>query len=86
MITFWQAYLCYIDAMLGRWEQAIDWCEKALANNVSDPDRANALETLALANAWAGHDNEARDALDRLRKVDPSRTVKTWAAFGRSLS
>ena len=39
---------------------------------------------LAAANAWAGHDKEAKDAAAQLQKVLPGYTVQTWA--GRQVS
>jgi adenylate cyclase len=74
-----QVHLCYLHNNLAQWEQAIEWCEKALANNVKE--RGNALAALAVANAWAGHDKEAKDAVAELRKVDPAFTVKTVAGW-----
>jgi adenylate cyclase len=74
-----QAHLCYLHGFLAQWEQSIEWCEKALANNVKE--RGIALAYLAVANAWAGHDKEAKDAVAELRKVDPAFTVQTWAGF-----
>ena len=74
-----QVHLCYLHNNLAQWEQAIEWCEKALANNVKE--RGNALAALAVANAWAGHDKEAKDAVAELRKVDPAFTVKTMAGW-----
>jgi TolB-like protein/Flp pilus assembly protein TadD len=74
-----QVHLCYLHNNLAQWEQAIEWCEKALANNVKE--RRNALAALAVANAWAGHDKEAKDAVAELRKVDPAFTVQTIAGW-----
>ena len=74
-----QVHLCYLHNNLAQWEQAIEWCEKALANNVKE--RGNALAALAVANAWAGHDKEAKDAVAELRKVDPAFTVQTMAGW-----
>jgi adenylate cyclase len=74
-----QVHLCYLHNNLAQWEQAIEWCEKALANNVKE--RGNALAALAVANAWAGHDKEAKDAVAELRKVDPALTVQTMAGW-----
>ena len=74
-----QVHLCYLHNNLAQWEQAIEWCEKALANNVKE--RGNALAALAVANAWAGHDKEAKDAVAELRKVDPVFTVQTKAGW-----
>jgi tetratricopeptide (TPR) repeat protein len=77
-----QVHLCYLHNNLAQWEQAIEWCEKALANNVKE--RGNALAALAAANAWAGHDKEAKDAVAELRKVDPAFTVQTIAGWSPS--
>ena len=44
-------------------------------------ERGNALAALAVANAWAGHDKEAKDAVAELRKVDPALTVQTKAGW-----
>jgi class 3 adenylate cyclase/TolB-like protein/Tfp pilus assembly protein PilF len=74
-----QVHLCYLHNNLAQWEQAIEWCEKALANNVKE--RGNALAALAVANAWAGHNKEAKDAVAELRKVDPAFTVNTMAGW-----
>jgi adenylate cyclase len=74
-----QVHLCYLNINLAQWEQAIEWCEKALANNVKE--RGNALAALAVANAWAGHDKEAKDAVAELRKVDPVFTVQAKAGW-----
>jgi tetratricopeptide (TPR) repeat protein len=82
MAPIWQVHLCYLHNHLAQWEQAIEWCEKALANNVKE--RAEALAALALANAWAGHDTEAKKAVAELRKVDPRFTVQRVA--GQHLS
>ena len=37
-----------------------------------------ALVDLAAANAWAGHDKEAKEAVARLQKAYPGFTVQTW--------
>ena len=75
MAPIWQVHLCYLYNHLAQWEQSIEWCEKALANNVKE--RGGALAALAVANAWAGHDREAEKAVAELRKVDPSFAVQT---------
>ena len=83
--SLWQSHLCYLHNLLGRWEQVIDWCEKAVANNVRDK-RAYALAALAGAYAWTGRDSQANDAVARLHKADPGFTVQTWADLGPTLS
>ena len=77
-----QVHLCYLHGWLAQWEQSIEWCEKALANNVKE--RGTALSFLAAANAWAGHDKEAKDAVAELHKVDPAFTVQTVAGCSPS--
>jgi len=37
--------------------------------------------SLASANAWAGHDKEAKDAAAHLQKVYPGFTVQTWVGM-----
>ncbi|HXW20017.1 MAG TPA: adenylate/guanylate cyclase domain-containing protein [Roseiarcus sp.] len=80
----WQLHLCSLHNHLAQWEQAIEWCEKALANNVRE--RASALASLAAAYAWSGHDKEAKEAIASLRKIDPSATVKKAQDDAASLS
>jgi adenylate cyclase len=75
MAPIWQVHLCYLYNHLAQWEQAIEWCEKALANNVKE--RGEALAALAAADAWAGHDAEAKEAVSELRKVDPNFALPT---------
>ena len=79
MAPIWQVHLCYLHNHLAQWELAIKWCEKALANNVKE--RAGAFAALAVANAWAGHDKEAKDAVAELRKVDPRFTVQSVGGY-----
>jgi adenylate cyclase len=74
----WQVHLCYLHNHLAQWEQSIEWCERALANNVRE--REGALGSLAAAYAWAGHDKEAKEAVAELRKLDPSFTLQSVAA------
>jgi adenylate cyclase len=77
MAPIWQVHLCYLYNHLAQWERSIEWCEKALANNVKE--RAGALSELATAYAWAGHEEEAKKAVAELRKIDPSFTMQTVA-------
>ena len=75
----WQVHLCYLHNHLAQWEQSIEWCERALANNVRE--REGALGSLAAAYAWAGHDKEAKEAVAELRKLDPSLTLQPVAGY-----
>ena len=74
----WQYWICHIHTHLGQWEEAIEWCSKAVAGGGPD---VYYLVDLAAANAWAGHDKEAKDAAAQLLKVLPSFTVQGWAAI-----
>ena len=47
----------------------------------SDPTNWYPLVDLAAANAWAGHDKEAKEAAAQLQKVYPGFTVQTWAGI-----
>ena len=70
----WRQFeLCRTYNLLGRWEQAIEWCDKAVA---ADAPISDALIDLAAANAWAGHDRQANDAVTRLRKARPGITLQ----------
>jgi hypothetical protein len=61
---------------LAQWEQAIEWCNKARAGGYKG---WYPLLELAAANAWAGHDKEAKEALAELQKVNPGLTVQKFA-------
>ena len=63
---------------LAHWEQAIPWCSKAVTGL---PEVFFPYVDLAAANAWAGHDKEAKDAAAQLQKVHPGFTVQTWAGM-----
>jgi hypothetical protein len=63
---------------LAQWGDAIDWCSRAAT---SLPGVWYPLVDLAAANAWAGHDKEAKDAAAQLQKVYPGFTVQTFAGI-----
>jgi adenylate cyclase len=74
----WQLFMCHLHNHLAQWEQAIEWCNKTVAggNQSFFP-----FVDLAAANAWAGHDKEAKEAAAQLQKVYPGFTVQTWAGI-----
>ena len=72
----WQFYVCHLHTHLAQREQAIEWCNKAHAGNPGD---AYVLVDLAAANAWAGHEKEAKEGVTQLQEVHPGFTVQTWA-------
>jgi TolB-like protein len=77
-LSYWQFYMCQLHTQLAQWEQAIEWCGKSIAGN---PQYLFPYVDLAVANAWAGHDKEAKDAVAQLRKLNPDFTVQTWAGI-----
>ena len=70
--------MCHLHTHLAQWEQAIEWCSKSIAG---DPTDFYPLVDLAAANAWPGHDKEAKEAAAQLQKVYPGFTVQTWAGI-----
>ena len=77
-VTTWQFYMCHLHTHLAQWEKAIEWCGKSIA---SGNDSMYPYVDLAAANAWAGHDNEAKEAVAQLRKLYPDFTVQSWAGI-----
>jgi adenylate cyclase len=78
---WWQFDLCVLHNHLEQWEQAIPCCEKAIAGI---PQAFIPYVELAAAYAWAGRDNEAKETVAQLLKVQPGYTVQTWT--GRHMS
>jgi adenylate cyclase len=77
-VPWWQYWMCASRISLMQWEQAIPWCEKSVAGL---PQVFIPVLFLASANAWAGHDKEAKDAVAQLQKVYPGYTVQDWAGI-----
>ena len=75
---WWQFYTCHLHTHLVQWEQGIPWCGKVAT---AMPKIFYPLVDLVGANAWAGHDKEAKDAAAQLQKVYPGFTVQTWAGI-----
>ena len=75
-VPVWQEDVCVLHNFLAQWEQAIEWCEKSVA---SAPEMLYAWVHLAAANAWAGHDKQAREAVAQLQKIHPGFTVQKYA-------
>jgi TolB-like protein len=76
--SIWHGYLGMLHAHLAHWEDAIEWCDKAAAGGFRPWVMVG---DLAAANAWVGHDKEAKEALALLHKVDPKVTVQTFQAL-----
>jgi adenylate cyclase len=77
-VTWWQFYMCHLHTHLAQWEQAIEWCGKSIASGNAS---MYPFVDLAAANAWAGRDKEAKEAVAELRKLYPDFTVQTWAGI-----
>ena len=77
-VSWWQFDMCHLHMHLAQWEQAIEWCNKSAAGL---PQAWFPLVDLAAANAWAGHEKEAKEAAAQLQKVFPGFTVQTWAGI-----
>jgi adenylate cyclase len=78
MLPWWQFWMCHLHTHLAQWEQAIEWCGKSIASGNAS---MYPYVDLAAANSWAGHDNEAKEAVAQLRKLYPDFTVQTWAGI-----
>jgi tetratricopeptide (TPR) repeat protein len=76
-VPFWQLDICALHAHLAQWDRAIEWCNKSIANN----ETWWALVYLAAANAWAGHNKEAKEAAAQLQKDNPGFTTQKWAGI-----
>ncbi|HZZ26328.1 MAG TPA: hypothetical protein VFE60_28905 [Roseiarcus sp.] len=77
-VPLWQQEVCVLHNFLAQWEQAIEWCEKARAGA---PANVYTRVHLAAANAWAGHDKEAREVAVQLQKAYPGYTVQKYAGM-----
>jgi TolB-like protein len=77
-VNIWQTQVCILHNFLAQWQQAIEWCEKSRAGA---PETFFPLVHLAAANAWAGHDKEAKEAAAQLQKVYPGFTVQKYAGM-----
>jgi adenylate cyclase len=77
-VPIWQSWMCSLHNHLGQWEKAIEWCNKAIAGY---PAQWWAFVDLAAADAWAGRDKEAKEAVAQLQKVHPGFMLQSWAAY-----
>ena len=77
-VSSWQFDMCHLHTHLAQWDQAIEWCGKSIANGEAS---MFPYVDLAAANAWAGHDKEAKEAVAQLRKLYPDFTVQSWAGI-----
>ena len=66
---------------MAQWEEAIEWCGRALAEPAREAPLHGRSIDPAAANAWVGHDKEAREAVAHLLKVYPGFTVQKYATI-----
>ena len=76
LVPLWHLLGCTLHNFLAQWEQGIEWCNKGLAGGPGNPFT---LVHLAAANAGAGHDKEAKEAVAQLQKLYPGYTVQKYA-------
>ena len=79
----WEFGICHAYTHLAQWEKAIEWCQKSIATNA---ENWFPYMDLAVANAWLGHDTEAKTAIAGLLKVYPGLTVQSCADLGARLT
>jgi adenylate cyclase len=77
-VAWWQFEMCHLHTHLAQWEKAIEWCGKSIAGG---NDAMFPYVDLSAANAWAGHDKEAKETVAQLRKLYPDFTVQSWAGI-----
>jgi adenylate cyclase len=77
-VAWWQFEMCHLHTHLAQWEKAIEWCGKSIASGNAS---MFPYVDLAAANAWAGHDKEAKETVAQLRKLYPDFTVQSWAGI-----
>jgi TolB-like protein/class 3 adenylate cyclase/tetratricopeptide (TPR) repeat protein len=78
----WESSACALHAHLAQWDQAIEWCRKS----ITSLPKYFTYATLAAANAWAGHDTDARAAVTELLKLKPGYTVQQFADRANRMS
>ena len=71
----WEYWICHLHTHLMQWDQAIEWCRKAVATYPFEL----AYIDLAADYAWAGREADARAAVAELLKLSPGYTVQKFA-------
>ena len=60
---------------MGKYEEAIEWCEKAVRQ---EPDDLLAHIMMTAVYSWSGQDEEARAQADEVLRIQPKFSVKRW--------
>lgn len=76
-LHFAQSAMANALVLLGRYDEAAEWAQRVLQQR---PNWMMALGALAVATAYSGHIERARDAMARILQIDPRRRVSTLAA------
>jgi TolB-like protein/tetratricopeptide (TPR) repeat protein len=63
----------------GRYDEASQWAEKALRDQLLSADAA---QLLVLSNVFAGHLGKAQQAMQRLREIAPARRISNYKVTG----
>jgi len=75
LTNVWKHYMCHSYVHRAEWQEAVTWCNRSVA----DLPFWLPYVDLAAANAWLGHDKEAKAAVANLLKLMPGYTVQKWA-------
>ena len=81
--NMWQFGICHAYTHLAQWEKAIEWCQRSIA---TEAGFWFPYADLAAANAWLGHEAEAKSAIAGLLKVYPGVTVQSYADIAARLT
>jgi adenylate cyclase len=81
--NMWQFGICHAHTHLAQWEKAIEWCQRSIA---TEAGFWFPYADLAAANAWLGHEAEAKSAIAGLLKVYPGVTVQSYADIAARLT
>jgi hypothetical protein len=80
---FWEFDICHLYSHLGQWTEVIEPCRLAVQQA---PFVWYPYADLVFANAWLGHDDEAKAALADLLKVKPGLTAKGYTDTAATFS
>jgi adenylate cyclase len=75
LLNAWEYYICHAHTHLKHWDEAIKWCNRSVGHT----PYFFAYLDLAVAHAWLGHKEQAKDAIANVLKLMPGYTVHTLA-------
>lgn len=74
-INIWKYYMGHSYIHQAEWESGASWCERS----ISDGPFWHAYIDLAVANAWLGRQDRAKEAVEQVLRLMPGYTVQKWA-------